>query len=176
MAPPLPFDAMRVGSFPLETTVRPTSTGTGARAEGCAAMESFVLGLMVWISSVSGLPLPEDVPEIRRIDPARMATLAVGPGAADPEAESGYLALYHADSRTVLLRHDWDMRDLRDRSILVHELVHHLQAEAGRDYLCKGEMEREAYEIQAVWLEARGAELFEVMNMNGLFLFAVTRC
>jgi hypothetical protein len=37
-------------------------------------------------------------------------------------------------------------------------------------------MERQAYEIQADWLEARGADLYEVMNMNGLFLYAVTRC
>jgi len=139
-------------------------------------MESFVLGLMVWISSVSGLSLPEDVPEITRVAPEHMASLAHGAGAAGPETESGYLALYHADSQTVLLRRDWDMRDLRDRSILVHELVHHLQANAGRAYVCKGAMEREAYEIQAAWLEARGADLLEVMNMNGLFLYAVTRC
>jgi hypothetical protein len=95
---------------------------------------------------------------------------------ADPATKSGYLALYHADSGTVLLRSDWDMRDLRDRSILVHELVHHLQANAGREYVCKGAMERQAYDIQAAWLEARGADLLEVMNMNGLFLYAVTRC
>jgi hypothetical protein len=139
-------------------------------------MESFVLGLMVWISSVSGLPLSDDTPEITRVDPAEMARLAKGPGVAAPDVKSGYLALYHADSRTVMLRRDWDMRDLRDRSILVHELVHHLQAEAGRDYVCKGAMEREAYDIQADWLEARGADLLEVMNMNGLFLYAVTRC
>ena len=139
-------------------------------------MESFALGLMVWISQVSGLPLPADTPEIERVDPARIATLASGPGAADPETESGYLALYHADSQTVLLRRDWDMRDLRDRSVLVHELVHHMQAAAGREYVCKGAMEREAYEVQSAWLEARGADFYEVMKMNGLFLYAVTRC
>jgi len=139
-------------------------------------MESFVLGLMVWISSTSGLPLPDDAPDIARVDPAEMATLAKGPGVAAPEVQSGYLALYHAESRTVLLRSDWDMRDLRDRSILVHELVHHLQAEAERDYVCRGAMEREAYDIQAAWLEAREADLLKVMDMNGLFLFAVTRC
>ena len=139
-------------------------------------MESFVLGLMVWISSVSGLPLSEDTPEITRVEPAEIARLANGPGVADPDVESGYLALYHADSGTVLLRSDWDRQSLRDRSILVHELVHHLQAAAGRDYVCRGAMEREAYDIQAAWLEARGAELLEVMNMNGLFLYAVTRC
>jgi hypothetical protein len=139
-------------------------------------MESFVLGLMVWISQVSGLPLPETVPEITRVEPARIASLAHGPGVADPTTKSGYLALYHADSATVLLRSDWDLRDLRDRSILVHELVHHLQAEAEREYVCKGAMEKEAYDIQAAWLEDRGADLLEVMNMNSLFLFAVTRC
>jgi hypothetical protein len=51
-----------------------------------------------------------------------------------------------------------------------------MQAQAERDYVCRGAMEREAYEVQSTWLEARGADLYEVMNMNGLFLYAVTRC
>jgi hypothetical protein len=139
-------------------------------------MESFVLGLMVWISGATGMPVPDQPPEIVRVSPKRMASLSSSAHTADPEVENGYLALYHADSRTVLLRHDWDRGDLRDRSILVHELVHHVQAEAGRAYACHGQREAHAYSVQAEWLEDRGADLFEVMNMNGLFLYAITRC
>jgi hypothetical protein len=139
-------------------------------------MDGLVLALMTWISATSGLPMAEAPPDIVRVSPREMARLAHPRGVIDPEVESGYLALYHADSATILLRRDWDREDLRDRSLLVHELVHHLQAQAGRSYPCPGAREREAYEVQGAWLDRRGAELFDVLGMNALYYYAVTRC
>lgn len=141
-------------------------------------MDALVLALMTWIQAASGLPMAEQMPDVRRIAPQRMAELA-NPKRADAydrSITSGYLALYHADSGTVLLRHDWDAGDLRDRSILLHELVHHMQASAARSYPCAGAREREAYALQGKWLEERGANLFELLGMNALFFHAVTRC
>jgi hypothetical protein len=148
---------------------------------GDDAMESLVLAMMTWISAASGMPVPDRPPEIRHLPPHRLALLA-NPNAGgdhpayDPVQTSGYLALYHADSRTVLLRDDWQADELRDRSILLHELVHHMQAHADRSYLCNGAMEREAYGLQAEWLEERGGDLFDTLGMNGLGLYAATRC
>jgi len=145
-------------------------------------MDALVLALMTWIQAASGLPMAEEMPEVRWVAPQRMAELAnPNPdpnrdGAYDRSVTSGYLALYHADSGTVLLRHDWDAGDLRDRSILLHELVHHMQASATRAYPCAGAREREAYHLQGRWLEERGANLFELLGMNALFFHAVTRC
>lgn len=153
------------------------------RAAGVAVgddpMEPLVVALMSWIAAASGLPMAEDLPETRRISAQRMAALAAparDQDGYDRAVASGYLALYHADSATVLLRRDWDRDDLRDRSILLHELVHHMQAASGRSYPCAGAREHEAYTLQGEWLEERGADLFELLGINGLFLYAVTRC
>jgi len=55
--------------------------------------------------------------------------------------------------------------------ILLHELVHHLQFEAKREFACKAEQEREAYELQIAFVEETGRG--EVPN--GLFM-VVLRC
>ncbi len=39
---------------------------------------------------------------------------------------------------------------------LVHELVHHFQYLTHKDFLCTAEAEREAYELQAKWVEETG--------------------
>lgn len=141
-------------------------------------MDALLLALMTWIQAASGLPMPDAPPTVARVSPQRMAELAdpTAAGSARPSARSGYLALYHLESRTILLRPDWRAEDLRDRSILLHELVHHMQAESGQAYPCPGAREREAYELQARWLDERGADLFQLMGMNGLFFHALTRC
>jgi hypothetical protein len=139
-------------------------------------MDGLVVALMTWISASSGLPMPDSPPTIVRVSAREMARRARPEGSVETEAASPYLALYHAGSATVLLRRDWDRAGLRDRSILVHELVHHLQAHAARSYPCRGAREREAYRLQAAWLDERGADLFEVMGMNALVYSAVTRC
>lgn len=141
-------------------------------------MNTLLLALMTWIQAASGLPMPDTSPTVARVSPERMADLAdpTAGGSARPSVRSGYLALYHADSRTILLRPDWRAEDLRDRSILLHELVHHMQAGAGRAYPCSGAREREAYELQARWLDERGGDLFQLMGMNSLFFHALTRC
>jgi hypothetical protein len=139
-------------------------------------MQALLIAAMVWISGATGLPVPSAVPGVVYVTPREMATLAHPEGDYDSTMARSYLALYHARSGTILLRHGWDADDLRDRSVLVHELVHHMQATAGRTYPCRGARERVAYDAQARWLEERGGDLFEVLGLNALFYHALTRC
>lgn len=139
-------------------------------------MHALIAAMMAWIAGVTSLPVPESPPTVARLTPQELAQRVNPDGAYDPTMARRYLALYHADSRTILLREDWDSADVRDRSILLHELVHHMQAAAARTYPCRGARERVAYEIQALWLERRGQDLFETLGLNGLFFHALTRC
>ena len=43
-----------------------------------------------------------------------------------------------------------------DDYILLHELVHHMQDESGREFTCLAEREREAYLLQTRFVEATG--------------------
>lgn len=159
---------------------QPTLRRAAGPSLGFFAMDALVLAMMTWIASASGMPMPEQAPEVRHVSPYRLASLAKPGGSAhpayDPVETTGFLALYHAETGTVLLRDDWRIDDLRDRSILLHELVHHVQAHADRSYPCHGAKEREAYGLQAEWLEARGGDLFDLLGMNALGFYAATRC
>jgi hypothetical protein len=55
--------------------------------------------------------------------------------------------------------------------ILVHELVHHLQWEHDRGFPCLAKREREAYELQARWVEESGVGV----KPNPLFMLML-RC
>ncbi|WP_143006260.1 DUF6647 family protein [Limimonas halophila] len=139
-------------------------------------MDGFMVALMTWIASVSGLPEPENPPAVRRLSAEEIVARARPPQARQPHAGRSYVALYRAGTRTILLRDDWSRDSLRDRSILVHELVHHMQAAAGRDYPCPGAREREAYGIQGRWLKRQGGSLSETLGINTLHLLLLTRC
>ena len=139
-------------------------------------MKALVAAMVGWIASVSDLPEPERPPSVARVPPGELAELARPPDSRLPHAGDTYVALYRPRDRTVVLRADWSRESLRDRSILLHELVHHMQREAGRRYPCRGAREAHAYALQHRWLQARGAGLLETLRINGLHLRTVTRC
>jgi hypothetical protein len=54
----------------------------------------------------------------------------------------------------IFLAEDFDVGACTDT--LVHELVHHFQFVSEKPFRCSAEAEREAYEIQARWIEQTG--------------------
>jgi len=139
-------------------------------------VNALMLAMMSWIASVSDLSEPAGAPEVRRLPAAEIAERARPPDARQPHAGERYVALYRSETDTILVQRDWSRERLRDRSILLHELVHHMQDAAGRSYACPGVREREAYGLQRRWLERRGGSLRETLGINALHLVLVTRC
>jgi hypothetical protein len=72
-------------------------------------------------------------------------------------------AFYSKSEHLFYLADSWNKDDLLDQSILVHELVHHLQIENHIQLACWGRYEAQAYELQIQWLRAQG-----VHDPNGL--------
>jgi hypothetical protein len=60
--------------------------------------------------------------------------------------------LYDEEAATIYLVEPWDARDAFDRSVLLHELAHHRQAEA-KHWYCDHAQEWDAYRLQAAFLE-----------------------
>ncbi|MDJ0641019.1 MAG: hypothetical protein QNJ20_19550 [Paracoccaceae bacterium] len=58
---------------------------------------------------------------------------------------------------TILLVQPWNPDDPRDRSVLLHELLHAAQLQ-NRTYACLEEAEWEAYRLQEAYLAERGLE------------------
>jgi len=133
-----------------------------------------LVALMTWIAAETGLPTPATPPEIRLEDPRVMTRMGAE---AFPEANFlPVLGVYDRRSRRLLLPTGWSEDSLRDQAILVHELTHHLQAEAGRRYRCREESEVDAYTVQRRWVENAGGDFFALFNLNPLTLHLLTTC
>jgi len=66
--------------------------------------------------------------------------------------------VYEDESATIYLVRPWFGDDPRDKSVLLHELVHHRQAAGPRHWYCPQAMEWDAYKLQEAWLAEHGLE------------------
>lgn len=83
-------------------------------------------------------------------------------------------AIFHRRQMVVALPRDWTQHDPSDMGLLVHELVHVVQAAAGRFERCgpdcRRRLEREAYAAQARWLEEHGYPMLALMaRIEGMY-------
>ena len=87
-------------------------------------------------------------------------------------------AVYHEG--TIHLPAGTDLTDTRHRSFVLHELVHHLQREAGAIMdpdPCVSPIEREAYAVQFAFLESRGiADPIKWLDMDPWLHLKQTKC
>lgn len=130
--------------------------------------------ISLWLSVTFGLPEPPALPNIRHLDEQGMATLRFGrPG---PARANDILAVYDEPSQTIMLRPGWSSGDIADLSVLVHEMVHHLQHHAGLVHACPQERERLAYEAQDRWLRLFGEDLESAFGLDRVMMMFMATC
>ncbi len=141
-------------------------------------MNMLIRVLLVWINGVTGLPVGDKLPSIRLESPATIQEF-VNPEQSHPNDAQIEQALAYFDTRRdeIVLRRGWQPDNPFDVSILVHELVHFMQDEAGRLYPCPGAREKDAYAAQEAWLKSQGIDLDNVeMPLDRMFVLVVTSC
>ena len=121
-----------------------------------AATCNDVADLLTFIAAESDYPLPQDCPQI-----VRSQTLESAP------ALRSQVGAYVPATGRILLASDLDTDSLLGRSYLLHELVHAAQYRAGVEtrVRCEAELEREAYQLQTIWLRKQG-EFREAMLLD----------
>lgn len=149
-------------------------------------MQELLTVLIVWLSVNYGLPVSDELPDVRRVDAetmidARLARLASTEGAArgsvtDASAMGSVRAFYDDSERTIYLPERWTVASPAESSVLVHELVHHLQNVGGERHACPEEREGLAYEAQARWLELLGTNLEEAFGIDAMTRLVRTTC
>jgi Domain of unknown function (DUF6647) len=86
-------------------------------------------------------------------------------------------ALYSSKNHTVYLADSWHSNDLRDRSILLHELVHHLQYLNHIKVTCESEYEFQAFKLQVAWLSEQGVEYpLDLMGVDLRYVMMLSHC
>ena len=89
----------------------------------------------------------------------------------DMLVEENMLGAYDLANTRVFLVRPWSAEDKRQVSVLLHELVHHVQF-LNRDFECLQAAEWEAYQLQAKWLAGRGVE----PGFDWLHIYFLSRC
>ena len=153
-------------------------------------MDALLTAIVIWISASQGLPATFDHPRIERVASIEMEGLrykrllsglqrtatAIQPQELSFEKKRDVVSLYDDRTRTIYLSDKWTGRTPAELSVLVHEMVHHLQNQAGTTYECPAERERLAYEVQDKWLGLFGRNLEGEFEINGLALLISTSC
>ena len=153
-------------------------------------MDALLTAIVIWISANYALPASLNHPRIERVASVEMAglrykgllsalqrkTIALQDQESSFEKRRDVVALYNDQTRTIYLSDKWAGATPAELSVLVHEMVHHLQNEAGISYECPAEREKLAYEAQDKWLNLFGRNLEQEFEINGLALLVSTSC
>jgi hypothetical protein len=153
-------------------------------------MDALLTAIAMWLSINYGLPASFEHPRIEHVASVEMATLrrrglllsrqreaSVMPER-DPAAgdERAILAIYDDHTRTIYLPLGWSGTSPAELSVLVHEMVHHLQTKGGMTFECPAAREKLAYEAQEKWLGLFGRSLESEFGVDKFTLFVSTSC
>jgi hypothetical protein len=149
-------------------------------ARESAAMKILLTVMMTWLSSNFDLPAVHHLPEIKYVSQqemvaARFAGL-VPTMTSEINAASELVSLYEDRTRTILLSDRWKDDAPAELSILVHELVHHMQNLAQLTYPCPEAREAIAYAAQEKWLNLFGQGLASAFELDPLTLKVRSSC
>jgi hypothetical protein len=87
------------------------------------------------------------------------------------------VAFYQPAKATIYLQDIWQANELRDQSVLLHELVYQLQDGNNINVSCPAALERQAYDLQFTWLrEHRIKDPYEFVGTNVLIVILRTSC
>jgi hypothetical protein len=142
-----------------------------------------------WLSTNFDLPENHDYPSIELVSPTTMAAIryrSVTGGWPQVSASdnnslplsgvSELVAVYNDTNRTIYLSEGWTGVTFTDLSILVHEMVHHLQNVGQLKYSCPQAREVVAFAAQERWLSLSGRTLESEFGIDKLTLLVRTNC
>jgi hypothetical protein len=144
--------------------------------------------IVTWLSINFALPAIYDHPRINLLTPTEMNAVRYRdsdrpPGAmgkedysAQSDQEHDLEGLYVDAGRTIYLRQGWTGHTPAELSVLVHEMVHHLQNVAGMKYECSQAREKLAYEAQVRWLAQFGLSLVHEFEIDAMTVLIRTNC
>ena len=137
-------------------------------------MTALLTALVTWLTANFDLPAAYHLPKVRFVPAAQISDVRYR-HITDTRRRS-VVAAYDDASRTILLNDAWTGRSAKELSILVHEMVHHLQNVAGHRHPCRGAREKLAYEAQERWLGQFGLSLATAFELDPMTLKVSTGC
>ena len=123
--------------------------------------------VVTWLSENFGLVATYDHPAIEYVPQTELAGLRLKSllrhgsfaSGSDGIVTRDVVALYNHDTKTIFLSDAWTGADPKELSVLVHEMVHHLQNVGNLKYECPAAREKLAYQARDAWLKGYGRDL-----------------
>ena len=137
-------------------------------------MDLLIAVIIMWLSFTFSLPKSHEHPAVRFLPAEALSDLRYG--SIDAKRRREVVAAYDDSTRTIYLSDTWSSRDPADVSVLVHEMVHHLQNSAGLKYECPAAREQLAYNAQARWLKLFGRDLSSEFDLDPMTVKIMSSC
>ena len=151
---------------------------------------ALLTAVVTWIAANFDLPRDYDHPQVKLVPAVEITLLryqAFTPAqrrevpSSPREIAAGshpreVVAVYDDRTKTVFLPDTWTGATPADLSVLVHEMVHHLQNSAHMKYECPGAREQLAYAAQDKWLKLFGRDLASEFDIDAFTLKVTTTC
>lgn len=132
-------------------------------------MSELILSLIVWIGANSEYDVDFPQPIVVMTTQHNMCELF---GISDKfRCEVSGLKGFYNEDQTIYLGTDFNQKDPHHVSRLLHELIHYVQYQNGESYLCRGNLEIQAYDLQDEWRADKGLEPM-LADFNRLMLEA----
>jgi Domain of unknown function (DUF6647) len=96
--------------------------------------------------------------------------------AAPPPDQREAVAIYDHQTMSIVLPDGWSGRSPAELSVLVHEMVTHLQNLGGLKFACPHEREKLAYLAQERWLNLFERDLLRDFEIDSFTLLVTTAC
>ena len=161
-----------------------TSVGSAIKSGSSPTLiaASLLDEIEIWLASNFDLPTTKERPAIAIVSQAQLVAKRLqqdppseGAAHADP-TQRRVVALYDDRARAIFLADDWIGTSPADRSILVHEMVHHIQNLAGIKYECPMAREKPAYLAQDKWLGQFGLSLEKEFDVDMFTVVVSSAC
>lgn len=137
-------------------------------------MKAALTLIVSWLAVTSELPASYDHPQIKLAPAQQIAALRYPD--VNPAFRPNFLAVYDDAHRIVYLHDKWTGRSLADLSVLVHEMVHHLQNRGDLKYACQGAREAPAYAAQDRFLGLFGRDVATAFEIDAMSMKLMTNC
>lgn len=130
--------------------------------------------IALWLDANYQLGMPASHPDVIALPHRELVLRRYGDNAGDGAGD--VVALYDTDLGAILVSEGWTGRSPADLSVLVHEMVHHLQDAAGTVFACPAAREKTAYHAQNEWLRLFDQDLESAFGIDPALILVATVC
>jgi hypothetical protein len=167
----------------------PAPTQTAERFYARSDHSALLTEIANWLSANFDLPAVSELPRTETASPMKLTAMRykgllpegwredrIEDPAVLTASPREVLAVYNDTTKTIFLAQGWSAATPAEVSILVHEMVHHLQNLGGFKYECPAAREKLAYKAQNEWLQQFGLDLEQAFEVDMLTVLVSSTC